>query len=138
MRSAPDIKAQLIQTNLAGTQLEIIGGPICTPRVSGLIYGGRLDLAQGWRVGPQNLPLTKQHTSWNQFLRLTLFTDFRQISRPNFTGSADRASSNNYSYLSASTGSRLAARLAGYIPKNKPTEAEKNVASKIASAPTAG
>ena len=32
MRIEPGIDAQLIKTNLAGTQLEIIGGPVCTPR----------------------------------------------------------------------------------------------------------
>ena len=43
-----------------------------------------------------------------------------------------------HSYLSASTGSRSEARLAGYRPKNKPTAAEKTVARIMASRDTFG
>ena len=43
-----------------------------------------------------------------------------------------------YSYLSASTGSKLAALFAGYIPKNSPTAVEKIVAKRTASRPITG
>jgi hypothetical protein len=40
--------------------------------------------------------------------------------------------SKTYSYCRATAGSNLAARLAGQIPKNKPTQAEKVIAPRIA------
>jgi hypothetical protein len=51
MRSAPEISSNLVQTNQAGTQLEIIEGPVCMPFQNGAHLWWKVlrqDGASGW------------------------------------------------------------------------------------------
>jgi cytoskeletal protein RodZ len=47
MRSGPAIDAQILQTNSIGTQVEIIGGPVCTPRGDRAYQWWQVRLANG-------------------------------------------------------------------------------------------
>ncbi|HSL42476.1 MAG TPA: SH3 domain-containing protein [Anaerolineales bacterium] len=53
MRSDASIDAPLVQTNLANTQVEIIGGPVCTPVGDGAYLWWQIRLpsgTEGWSV----------------------------------------------------------------------------------------
>jgi hypothetical protein len=60
MRSAPDIKAPLIQTNLAGTQVEIIGGPECNPQGENAYLWWQIRLANGTEGWSAETPLIQK------------------------------------------------------------------------------
>lgn len=47
MRSAPAIDAEILRTNSIGTEVEIIGGPVCTPREDRAYQWWQIRLATG-------------------------------------------------------------------------------------------
>lgn len=57
MRSEPAINAPILQTNATGTQVEIIGGPICTPQGERAYQWWQLRLANGAEGWSAETPL---------------------------------------------------------------------------------
>lgn len=57
MRSEPAIDAPLLQTNATGTQVEIIGGPVCTPRGERAYQWWQIRLANGAEGWSAETPL---------------------------------------------------------------------------------
>jgi hypothetical protein len=47
MRSSPDLGNNILQTNLAGSKLEIIGGPECYPYQNGAYLWWQVQLDSG-------------------------------------------------------------------------------------------
>ena len=47
MRSSPDLGNNILQTNLAGSNLEIIGGPVCYPYQDGAYLWWQVQLDSG-------------------------------------------------------------------------------------------
>lgn len=60
MRTAPDIKASLIQTNRAGTQVKIIGGPECNPQGERAYLWWQIQLADGKEGWSAETPLIQR------------------------------------------------------------------------------
>jgi Bacterial SH3 domain len=60
MRTGPDIKASLIQTNLSGTQVEIIGGPECNPQGEPAYLWWQIRLANGMEGWSAESPLIQK------------------------------------------------------------------------------
>ena len=67
MRSDASITAAILQTNPTGTQVEIIGGPVCTPVGRVPTCGGKSALRMARRVGRQNRRSNRPATSSNPF-----------------------------------------------------------------------
>jgi hypothetical protein len=60
MRTGPDIKASLIQTNRAGTQVDIIGGPQCNPQGERAYLWWQVRLANGQEGWSAETPLIQK------------------------------------------------------------------------------
>jgi uncharacterized protein YgiM (DUF1202 family) len=57
MRSEPAISAPIVQTNATGTQVEIIGGPVCTPQGDRAYQWWQIRLADGSEGWSAETPL---------------------------------------------------------------------------------
>jgi Bacterial SH3 domain len=60
MRTGPDIKASIIQTNRAGTQVEIIGDPECNPQGERAYLWWQIRLANGMEGWSAETPLIQK------------------------------------------------------------------------------
>jgi hypothetical protein len=59
MRNAPDILAPILQTNGVNTQVEIIGGPVCTPVGERAYLWWQIRLASGAEGWSAEAPLNE-------------------------------------------------------------------------------
>jgi hypothetical protein len=59
VRSDPSITAPIILTNATGTQLEIIGGPVCTPGQDSAYLWWQIRLADGTEGWSAESPLNE-------------------------------------------------------------------------------
>jgi hypothetical protein len=59
MRTEPAITAPILQTNSTNTQVEIIGGPVCTPVESRAYLWWQIQLADGTEGWSAEAPLNE-------------------------------------------------------------------------------
>jgi hypothetical protein len=59
MRAEPSIASPILRTNIAGTTVEVIGGPVCTPQGNSAYLWWNIRIADGSQGWSAETPLNE-------------------------------------------------------------------------------